>query len=95
MIDSINTRAFSGNSSMQTLILRKTTAVSLGATTAFDNTPAKAGGTGMNVYVPSALISTYQTASNWSTIYARNTMTFVAIEGSYYETHYADGTVIS
>ena len=95
VIPSINPRAFSNDASLETLILRNTSVVSLGNITAFDGTPAKVGGTGMNVYVPSALISTYQTASNWSTIYARNTMTFVAIEGSYYETHYGDGTPIT
>lgn len=91
----INARCFYGCSKLSALILRGTTMTVCGATTAFDNTPAQAGGTGMTVYVPSALISTYQQGSNWSTMYARGTMTFTAIEGSYYETHYADGTVIS
>lgn len=37
------------------------------------------------VYVPSALISSYQTASNWSTLYNNGTLTFAAIEGSPYQ----------
>lgn len=47
-----------------------------------------------DVYVPNALISSYQTASNWSTRYAAGKITFHAIEGSPYEHAYADGTPI-
>ena len=45
---------------------------------------------GCTIYVPQALLSTYPTSTNWSSA-AR---TFAAIEGSYYATHYADGTLI-
>lgn len=45
------------------------------------------------VYVPSALVESYQTASNWSTIYAAGVQ-FLPIEGSQYENYYADGTPI-
>lgn len=48
-----------------------------------------------DVYVPSAQISSYQAASNWSTRFAAGKITFYAIEGSPYETAYADGTPIS
>lgn len=77
-----------------TLILRNTSLVSLAGQNAFSGTlfeQNKAGGT---LYVPSALISSYQSASNWSTIlgYANNSIQ--AIEGSQYETHYADGSLI-
>lgn len=44
-------------------------------------------------YVPRALVSSYQTASNWSTKYANGTQ-FLAIEDSIYATQYADGTPI-
>ena len=37
------------------------------------------------VYVPSDLISSYQTATNWKTLYDGGTVTFEAIEGSDYE----------
>lgn len=47
------------------------------------------------VYVPSALIESYKTATNWSTRYDAGYITFHAIEGSQYETAYADGTPIS
>lgn len=46
------------------------------------------------IYVPQALIPTYQTATNWSTVLSNSYITMTAIEGSQYETHYADGTVI-
>lgn len=87
--------SFSGNSSLTTLILRKTSGViALGNLNAFANSPFRNGGSGGTIYVPSSLISAYQSANNWSTIlgYANNSIQ--AIEGSYYETHYADGTVI-
>lgn len=48
-----------------------------------------------DVYVPSALVSTYEGASNWSTRVAAGKITFHAIEGSIYETKYADGTPIT
>lgn len=44
-----------------------------------------------DVYVPSALISTYQSATYWST---NSNITFHAIEGSEYEHYYADGTPV-
>ena len=49
-------------------------------------------GSGGTLYVPQALISTYQSATNWSTIlgYANNQI--LPIEGSIYENQYADGT---
>lgn len=48
-----------------------------------------------DVYVPSALVSTYEGASNWSTRVAAGKITFHAIENSPYETAYADGTPIT
>lgn len=47
-----------------------------------------------DVYVPSALISQYEQATNWSTRVAMGKITFHAIEGSEYENYYADGTPI-
>lgn len=49
----------------------------------------------VDVYCPSALISSYQTATNWKTRYDGGYITFHAIEGSQYETAYADGTPIT
>lgn len=79
--------AFANCYKLQTLILRKSdTICKLANVSAFNNTPIR----GYNsltgtIYVPSALISTYQTATNWSTIYAQGHVTFAAIEGSEYE----------
>lgn len=74
--------------SVQTLILRYTGGV---VTTA--NTDRIKGL--RDVYVPQALISSYENASNWSTRVAAGKITFHAIEGSVYENAYADGTPIT
>ena len=60
-----------------------------------DNTNNLPLGTTTFVYVPSSLLSAYQTATNWATIYASYPDMFKTIEGSIYETQYADGTVIA
>ena len=79
--------AFANCYALQTLVLRKSDAIcTLANVSAFTNTPMS----GYNnltgtVYVPQALISTYQTATNWSTLYNAGTVTFAAIEGSEYE----------
>lgn len=79
--------AFANCNSLQTLVLRKNDSVcALDNLDVFLDTPMRGynGLTG-TVYVPSALISTYQTATNWSTLYNAGTVTFVSIEGSEYE----------
>lgn len=74
---------FSGCSSLKTLVLRKTgsVVVTLSSVNCFDNTPFR-NGEGGTVYVPNNLISSYQSATNWS---ALESTTFKAIEGSIYE----------
>lgn len=92
----IRSNAINGASALTTLILRKTTGiVPLQSLNAFNGTPFKSGGSGGTIYVPSSLISAYQSATNWATINGYGTITWTAIEGSQYETHYADGTSIS
>ena len=85
------------NTSLRVLVLRKTSGiVTLGNANVLNlNCPFASNGTGGTVYVPSALISSYQSATNWSTIlgYANNSIE--AIEGSEYEHYYVDGTPIS
>lgn len=82
----INSNVFATCKKLQTLILRRTGSVcALANVNAFTNTPFR----GYNsltgtVYVPSALISTYKTATNWKTMYDAGTCNFVAIEGSQY-----------
>lgn len=78
------TRCFYGCTNLKTIVLRHTSVVSLNSD-ALTNTPFASGGSGGTVYVPSALISSYQTTANWSTLYNAGTCTFVAIEGSQYE----------
>lgn len=81
----IGTSMFSGCTVLKTVILRVTSVCSLSSVNAFDKTPFASGGTGGTVYVPQALIESYKTATNWSTLYAAGTCNFVAIEGSEYE----------
>ena len=85
------------NTSLSVLVLRKTSGVvTLGNANVLNtNCPFASSGTGGTIYVPSDLISAYQSATNWSIIlgYANNSIE--AIEGSQYETQYADGTPIS
>lgn len=83
----IAANAFANCYKLQTLVLRKSASVcTLANVSAFTNTPMSGynGLTG-TVYVPSALISSYQTATNWSTLYNDGTVTFAAIEGSEWE----------
>lgn len=83
--NSIANQMFLNASSLKTVILRNSRVASLFSVDCFKNTPFESGGTGGTVYVPSALIESYQTATNWSTLYAAGTCNFVAIEGSEYE----------
>lgn len=82
---------------LQTLILRNTTMVTLSNVNAFQNTPFTGyGGTySGHIYVPQSLISSYQTASNWSTLYGNYNGLFTAIEGSPYENARLDGTPLT
>lgn len=79
---------------LSTLILRNTSITTLSGIQTFISTPFASGGAGGTIYVPSALISAYQAATNWSTVNGYGTITWAAIEGSIYETQYADGTPI-
>lgn len=72
---------------IDTLILRKTDAV----VTAANSDAIQKIGSSTKVYVPSALIDSYKAATNWST----KGDVFYPLEGSEYESVYADGTPIS
>lgn len=85
VLGSIYSYAFYNCTALDTLILRNTSVCTLSGSTALGYTPLGAGGTGGTVYVPQALIESYQTASNWSALYEGGTCNFVAIEGSEYE----------
>lgn len=86
------------------LILRNSAIQKLNAINAFTtDTPFKSGGTGGTIYIPKALYDhlgdgsalDYKAATNWSTIDGYGTITWAQIEGSIYETQYADGTPIA
>lgn len=89
------TWAYDNSNNLTTLILRRTDAV-VPCSNANNLPPVfRNNGAGGEIYVPSSLIESYKTATNWSTAFAYGTITFKAIEGSYYETHYADGTLVT
>ena len=92
---SITASCFSGDTILANIILRKASVVPLNNVSAFNNTPFKSGGTGGTIYVPSALINSYKTASNWDTVHGYGTITWAALENSQYATAYADGTSVS
>ena len=94
-LSKLGDRIFSGCTVFDTLIIRKTGGVpTLSGLPVFENTPFASGKTGGTLYVPSSLVSSYQSATNWSTILSYTNNQILPIEGSYYETHYADGTEI-
>ena len=97
-------QTFSGCSILSTLILRRSTSiVGCGNVNCFNSTPFASGGSGGTIYIPKALYDhlgdgtalDYKAATNWATIEGYGTITWAQIEGSIYETQYADGTPIS
>jgi hypothetical protein len=83
----IDVRTFSGCCNMQALILRTSTVIELKGTNAVDSFLATNGG---YAYVPSSILGDYKAATNWSTF----ADFILPIEGSYWETHHADGSLI-
>lgn len=90
----VSSQAFK-DTALSLLILRAGSVASMANINAFANTPFASGGAGGDIYVPSALIDSYKAATNWSTVNGYGTITWHAIEGSIYETQYADGTPIT
>ena len=94
---------FLNTNTLKELILRADSVTPLGNLNSFNGTPFASGGSGGTIYIPKALYDhlgdgtalDYKSATNWSTMDGYGTITWAKIEGSYYETHYADGTVIS
>ena len=91
-----NTRPTSFNNcgKLTVVIIRATTMPALQNISMFNGTPFASGKAGGTLYVPQDLISSYQSATNWSTILGYPNNQILSIEGSQYETHYADGTSI-
>lgn len=76
---------FAHNTAFNTLVLYNESLCKLSNIGVFNDTPFASGGTGGTLYVPSALISTYQSATNWSTILGYASNQIKAIEGSEWE----------
>lgn len=103
-VNKFGSSVFENGTLFTTLVIRRTSSVpQLSSTNAFSNTPFASNGSGGTLYVPSSMISSYQSASNWTTIlgYANNSIK--SIESTATDptapidltTHYIDGTVIS
>lgn len=98
----IGNQALMGNSKMNTMILRGSTVHPLNPSALQTNTPFASGGSGGTIYIPKSLYDhlgdgtslDYKATSGWSTIDGYGTVTWAQIEGSIYETQYADGTPI-
>ena len=101
----IQSATFQNCTALKTLVLRKDDApVSLASlTNTFKGTPFASDGSGGTIYIPKALYDhlrdgsslDYKAATNWSTVDGYGTITWAQIEGSIYETQYADGTPIT
>lgn len=89
---SIGNNAFYGCSKLTTIIMRKTSLVTLANANVFNGSPFKNGGTGGHIYIPKTLYdqlgtgtNDYEAATNWSTVNGWGTITWHPIEGSEYE----------
>ena len=102
-VPSFGSAAFTACKNLQTLILRKTDGLTTGGGALSASDYFKSGGIGGTIYIPTVLFDhlgdgsslDYKAASGWSTIDGYGTITWAKIEGSAYETVYADGTPIS
>lgn len=101
-INQINSLEYAYCTAFTVFVLRKKSVVKLINREAFRDTPFASGGSGGTIYIPKALYDhlgdgteyDYKAATNWSTIDGYGTITWAQIEGSIYETQYADGTPI-
>lgn len=85
-VAAIISNEFFGDSKFNVLILRQTYEVApLSGVEAFNNTPFASGKAGGTLYVPNSMISSYQTASNWSTLLGYTNNSIVKLEDSPYE----------
>ena len=100
----LHNNCFYNCSTLDTIILRRSDAIcAMNQSTLLNSTKFKNGGTGGTIYIPKVLYDhlgdngslDYKKATNWATYEGYGTITWQKIEGSYYETHYADGTVIA
>lgn len=89
---------------LTTIVLRKSSTITtMAKLNALNSTPFASGGSGGTIYIPKVLYDElgtgssrdYKAATNWSTLDSYGTITWAQIEGSYYETHYADDTEVT
>ena len=98
-----NGSVFTNASLLTAVIIRNDTVAALGNIIVFNNTPFASSGTGGTLYVPASLISSYQSATNWSTILSYPNNQIKSIESTHTDPtapidltlYYADGTPIS
>ena len=99
----LRTSIFANDAKLSTVVLRRSDAIApLAYLDAFNNTPFASGKSGGTLYVPAALISSYQAATNWSTILGYPNNQIKSIESTATDpnapvdltTHYIDGTPI-
>lgn len=88
-ITGIPSAIFGNCSSLVTLILRPNSVIPIANIDAFTGTKYAANGAGgAYVYVPRSLISSYQSATNWNTLYTAHSDMFRALED-----YTVDGTI--
>jgi len=96
MAQKLGTDTFYYNQKLNTLILRNTSQrTAFYFDPKFSTTPFKESGTGGTLYVPQSMISVYEADSDWSKLLSYPNNQILPIEGSIYETQYADGTPIT
>lgn len=83
----LDVRVFSGCFNMQALIFRSNTVVPLGGLNCVNSFLVTNGG---YLFVPASVLEDYKAATNWSSL----SEYILPIEGSYWETHHADGSLI-
>ena len=91
-------------SKLTTIVLRRSNLITtMESANALNGTPFASGGSGGTIYIPKLFYDKlgtgssldYKAATNWSTLDSYGTITWAQIEGSYYETHYADDTEVT
>lgn len=68
-VTQIKANEFYNSTVMNTLVLRRTSMVTLANVSAFTGTPFASGKAGGTLYVPESLIDTYKAGTNWVTIF--------------------------
>jgi hypothetical protein len=88
-VTSVGNQAFQNCTILKTVILRNDAQVcTLSNTIAFSGTPFASGKAGGTLLVPSALVESYKTATNWSVIWGYGHNQFLALED-----YTVDGTI--